>query len=185
MSSILKKVKERSQQFGTVWGEKMIRYRWLVILLAVTSVMGLAAGATNLGFDSDYRVFFKKDNPQLMAYEALQKKYTQDDNVLLVIEPTDNEVFNASTLEAIEQLTENSWQVPYSSRVDAITNFQHTYAEGDDLFVEDLVEGANSKTASEIQKIEAIAKREPLLVHRLLNEKRYGSSGKYYSEITG
>ncbi|TRX60898.1 MMPL family transporter [Fulvivirga sp. M361] len=149
----------------------MIRYRWMVILLAVVSVMGLAAGAANLGFDSDYRVFFKKDNPQLMAYEALQKKYTQDDNVLLVIEPADNEVFNAKTLEAIEQLTENSWQVPYSSRVDAITNFQHTYAEGDDLFVEDLVEGANGKTASEIQKIEAIAKREPLLVHRLLNEK--------------
>ena len=32
----------------------------------------------------------------------------------------------------IEETTEKAWQVPYSNRVDSITNFQHTEAEEDD-----------------------------------------------------
>ena len=170
MSQILRKAKEKSQQFGTVWGERVVRYRWWVLALSVVLVMALGSGAANIGFDADYRVFFKKDNPQLIAYEAMQKKYTQDDNVLIVIEPQKGEVFDSKTLEAIEELTTSSWQVPYSTRVDAITNFQHTYAEGDELYVEDLVENAAEKTRPEIAKIQQVALNEPLLVHRLLNE---------------
>ena len=130
----------------------------------------LGSGLPKLAFDGDYRVFFSKDNPQLQAFEGLQKKYTQDDNVLLVIEPKDGKTFTRESLAAIEELTTQSWQTPFSSRVDAITNFQHTYAQGDDLYVEDLVENASEKSEAELRKIERIALKEPLLVNRLLNE---------------
>ena len=111
-----------------------------------------------------------RTTPQ-QAFEELQKKYTQDDNVLLVIEPKDGKTFTRESLAAIEELATQSWQTPFSSRVDAITNFQHTYAQGDDLYVEDLVENASGKSQEELRKIERIALKEPLLVNRLLNEK--------------
>ena len=45
-----------------------------------------------------------------------------------------------SSLEAVEELTEGAWQIPFALRVDSITNFQHTWADGDELIVEDLVQ---------------------------------------------
>ncbi len=166
----MKNLKERSRQFGARWGEAVIKYRWPVVIGSILLAMALGSGGSKLGFDADYRVFFKKDNPQRLAYEALQKKYTQDDNVLIVIEPKNGEIFNSEYLKAIEEMTEQSWQMPFSTRVDAITNFQHTYAEEDDLYVEDLVYEASFKTQDEITRIKEIATGEPLLVHRLLNE---------------
>ena len=166
----MEKLKKVSGQFGIAWAKWVIQRKWLVLILSVLAFMALGFGMSKLAFDGDYRVFFSKDNPQLLAYEAFQKKYTQDDNVLIVIEPENGETFNKEALAAIEGLTEQSWQTPYSSRVDAITNFQHTYAVGDELYVEDLAENVGERDPEEIQKIKKIALGEPLLVNRLLNE---------------
>lgn len=101
---------------------------------------------------------------------ALQNKYTKDDNVFIVIAPKDGEVFTKETLTAIEELTAEAWQTPYSSRVDAITNFQYTRAVEDDLYVDDLIENAAEKTSSELKELKDIATSDPRLVHRLINE---------------
>ena len=170
MSEQANKLKKISGQFGTAWGKWVIKRRWIVLLLSIAVVAGLGTGLPKVAFDGDYRVFFSDENPQLKAYDELQNKYTQDDNVLIVIEPKEGETFSRESLKSIEALTKNSWQTPFSSRVDAITNFQHTYAQGDDLYVEDLVENASEKSTSEIEKIRRVAMNEPLLVNRLLNE---------------
>ena len=166
----MEKLKKVSGQFGIAWAKWVIKRKWLVLIVSVLTFMILGFGMSKLAFDGDYRVFFSKDNPQLLAYEAFQKKYTQDDNVLIVIEPQDGHTFTKESLAAIEELTGKSWQTPYSSRVDAITNFQHTYAIGDELYVEDLADNVGERADEEIKKIERIALNEPLLVNRLLNE---------------
>ena len=170
MKRSIEQFKKTSGNFGASWGEWTIRYRWVVLILSLGVVFALGSGASKLAFDGDYRVFFSEQNPQLKAYDALQKKYTQDDNVLIVIEPKDGKLFNKESLTAIEALTDSSWQTPYSSRVDAITNFQHTFAQEDDLYVQDLVDNAEEKKTNEISKIKKIALKEPLLVNRLLNK---------------
>ena len=162
----LKKVTANySKEFGERWAKWIISNRWLVLALSLAVVALVGTGLPKLGFDGDYRVFFSKENPQLQAYDELQNKYTQDDNVLIVIEPKDgSSTFTAQTLQAIENLASHSWQTPYSSRVDAITNFQHTYAEGDDLFVDDLVRDASAKSVVSLELIKSVALKEPLLV---------------------
>ena len=55
-----------------------------------------------------------------------------------------------------------------STRVDSITNFQHTEAEADDLLVQDLVENAMDLSDEELARIRAIALSEPILVNRLV-----------------
>jgi predicted RND superfamily exporter protein len=124
---------------GQSLAEWLVRWRWLLVVLALAMAGVAASGVRFLDFSNDYRIFFSKENPQLIAFENLQNTYTKSDNVLFTLAPADGDVFTPHTLEAVEWLTEQAWQIPYSIRVDSLSNFQHTYAEGDDLIVEDLV----------------------------------------------
>ena len=146
----------------------IVRWRWLVVLATVAALLGLASGGRFLQFTNDYRVFFSEDNPQLAAFENLQDTYTKNDNVLFMLMPRSGDVFRPEVLQAVVELTEASWQIPYSIRVDSISNFQHTYAEGDDLVVTDLVEEPAGLTPAELKRIADIALHEPLLVNRLV-----------------
>ena len=122
------------------YGEWIVRFRWLVLLLSVASVLFLASGGRFLAFTNDYRVWFSEDNPELIRFENLQESYTRSDNILVMLEPKSGEVFSRETLTAVADLTDRAWQVPFSVRVDSLSNFQHIYGEEDDLIVEDLVE---------------------------------------------
>lgn len=147
----------------------LIRYRWFVVIGTLVAVVLATAGARRLQMTTDYRVFFSAENPQLTAFDKLQNTYTKNDNVMIVVAPKDGRVFTQKTLAAIEDLTTQSWQVPHSIRVDSITNYQHTRAEGDDLIVKDLVKDAPNLLESDLTAIRDIAVHEPLLVHRLIS----------------
>ncbi len=165
----IKKVKNFSNAFAKNWAKFVIKFKWPVFILTTILAMGLASQG-NMEFDGDYHVFFSKANPELEAFDALQDKYTKDDNVILVLSPSNKNIFTKDNLTAIENLTAKAWNTPFSSRVDAITNFQYTSAEGDDLYVDDLSYESEFKTEAEIAAIKRKALKEPLLVNRILNE---------------
>ncbi|MEJ2609519.1 MAG: MMPL family transporter [Candidatus Thiodiazotropha sp.] len=147
----------------------VLKYKVVVILLTIILCLLMGSGMRSLQFSNDYRMFFSKENPQLQAFEQLQNTYTKNDNVLFVITPQDGKVFTQKTLAAIIELTKEAWQLPYSIRVDSITNFQHTHAEGDDLVVEDLVLDPASLSEEELKEKQHIATTDPLLVNRLIS----------------
>ncbi len=147
----------------------LIRWRWVVVVLTLLWVFAAASGARFLTFSNDYRVFFGAENPQLLAFEELQNTYSKADNLLFVLTPLDGNVFTPEFLSVVEELTEALWQTPYSNRVDSITNFQHTYAEDDDLVVANLVENAASFNADDLAQVRSIALSEPALVQRLVS----------------
>lgn len=147
----------------------VLNHPFLVILLSVLFVVGATAGAKNLVFKSDYRVFFSEENPQLTAFESMQKIYSKSDNVAFIISPEDGNVFKPDTLAAIYEITDESWQVPYSTRVDSITNYQHTWSEEDDMIVEDLVLDPEAISDADMPRIKSIATSEPLLVNKLIS----------------
>jgi uncharacterized protein len=149
--------------------EWVLKWRYIVVALSVIAVMFIASGAKNLSFKSDYRVFFSKENPQLNAFENLQDTYTKDDNVIIVITPKNKTVFSKETLIAVKDITEQAWQIPYSIRVDSVTNFQHTFAEEDDLIVDDLVVEPESMTENDLEYAKAVALSEPILLNRLVS----------------
>ncbi len=152
------------------YAQAIIRFRWLVILLSFVIAIMIASGGKHLSFDTDYRVFFSDENPELMAFEALQNTYSKEDNILIALTPDNGDIFTKDNLAAIEWLTKQAWQIPYSSRVDSITNYQHTYAEEDDLIVEDLVYRAENLTPERIAEIRQIVMNEPRLVNSVINK---------------
>ena len=151
--------------FEIAFSNWVIKYRWWLIASTLIAVLLTASGMRFLTFDNDLRVFFSEENPQLLALETLENTFNKTDNVYIVVAPKDKNVFTRENLSAIEELTKACWLIPYSSRVDSITNFQHTYSEDDDLIVEDLVIDALSMGAAEINRVREIALSEP----RLLN----------------
>jgi len=139
------------------------------VLSSLLIAICLASGVRYLYFVDDYRVYFSADNPQLIAFEALENTYTKNDNVLFVVNHASGSVFNTETLTALAALTESSWQLPYSTRVDSLINFQHTYAEGDDLIVEDLFSDISSLSPAEIKVKQEAALAEPRLLRRIIS----------------
>ena len=148
----------------------IIRWRWLIIIASIAIVFLIARGAATIGFSSNYRVFFSEDNEQLVAFETLQNTYSKSDNIIFVLHPKNEQVFTHEMLGAVKDLTERAWQLPYSTRVDSVTNFQYTEAEEDDLLVNDLVE---FPAEADLQRVKNIALNEPLLLHRLLSPKAH------------
>ena len=149
-------------------GEWVIAARWPIIAATLILVAIAASGGRFLEFSSNYRVFFSEDNPQLLAFEALENTYTRNDNVLFAVVPDDRDATSARALEATAWLTERAWQTPYSTRVDSIANFQHTTADGDDLVVRDLVDEAVRGDPAERSRVRAVALAEPRLAARLI-----------------
>ena len=172
-------------EFERRFGELVIQYRWLVIIACLLLVGFMASGAKHLSMTTNYRVFFSEDNPQRMAFEALENTYTKNDNVMFVIAPEDGNVFSKKVMEAVYELTEKSWQVPYSSRVDSLTNYQHTEAEGDDLLVEDLVEDPALLTEERLAYIRQVAVNEPLLRHRLVSDRAHVTAVNVTVQLPG
>lgn len=148
----------------------LVQYRLAFFIGTLLILAGSTLGLGKLSFTSDYRVFFDKNNPQLVAYEHIQNTFSSSDNIVFVIAPDNGNIFTRENLAAVEWLTEESWQLPYSQRVESVTNFQHTTVEEDDLIVENLVENAQQLTQAQIEEKQDIALAESLLVHRLLSE---------------
>lgn len=141
---------------------------WVILAFLIFTFLA-ASGAQKLVFKSDYKIFFDGVNPQLIAYESMQKIYNKSDNVTFIVVPKDGNVFSQEHLGALKKLTKQSWQVPYSTRVDSLTNFQYTYAEEDDMIVEDLVMNASSLSNADLTRIRNIAINEPQLANKIVS----------------
>ncbi len=150
-------------QFSTNLAEYTIRYRYFVVICTLFLVGLFSSGSRFLEFESNYRAFFSDENKELITLETLQATYTKNDNILFVIKAKDQQIFSRKVLEAIEWLTEAAWQIPYASRVDSITNFQHTYGNEDGLIVEDLIENAPHYSNAQLLEKSRTATAEPLL----------------------
>ncbi|MGR6780120.1 Putative uncharacterized protein [Moritella viscosa] len=141
-----------------------------VIIMCLIFVVLAAGGAQNLVFKNDYRIYFGEDNPQRTAFESMQKVYSKSDNISFVVVPKGKDVFTRAHLEALTSLTKQSWQIPYSTRVDSITNFQYSYAEEDDLIVTDLVTDPENLSQADLERIEKVALNDPLLVNKIISK---------------
>ena len=122
----------------------MLRHQWLVLASAVAVMVVLTAGFQFITISNDWRDMLDEDNPQLVAFDTLEDTYTATNAAMIAVAPKGGSVFTREALGAIEELTEAAWRVPWSTRVDSLTNYTHTESVEDDLTVERLVNDAGS-----------------------------------------
>ena len=147
-----------------------VRHRWLVVALAAVLMLAATVGARFIVVTNDYLVLFRDDNPQLLAFEALENTYSATDRALIAVAPRAGSVFTREALGAIVELTDAAWEAPYSSRVDSLTNYSHSEALGeDDLVVAPLVEDASALSDTDLTRVETIALDAIEIVGRLVS----------------
>lgn len=149
-------------------------HKWFSILSLITCFT-LMLGLPKLGFDSSYRVFFSPDNPQLQAFDQLNSEYTSTDSIVFIVESQSGNIYTQENLDTLISLTDKSWELPFSQRVESLVNFPYTEAEGDEFTVYDLVDTEiwgtyQNVPTSLLLDIQQKALSEELLVNRLISE---------------
>ena len=157
-----------TEHFARRFAGWVLAARWPVIVATLLLVAVASAGIAFLEFSANYRIFFDEDNPQLLALEALENTYGKNENIVFLVVPDDGDATSQSALEASVWLTDAAWYTPYSRRVDSLANFQYTTADGDDLYVRDLVDPRELARDEARSRIRAVALSDPRIAGSLL-----------------
>jgi predicted RND superfamily exporter protein len=156
--------------FVVQYARWIVRWRWAVIAAMLSIGILGSAGLQFVAFFGDYRQFFSAENPELAAHDLLERTYVAADTVMFVVRPQDGStIFTPERLAAIYDLTEQTWQIPYTIRVDSLANYQHTQADQDDLYVASLIEDPADLTADRIEFIRGVAMSEPTIAGRMIS----------------
>ena len=84
---------ERDLAPAYAYGEWVLRRRWWIILACLLSFAAMAAGLKGVGFNKDLRIYFSEDNPEVLVFDAIEKIYLRNDNLMYVVVPRDGNVF--------------------------------------------------------------------------------------------
>lgn len=112
---------------------------WVFLLLLV-----LMAGLPKLALQSDFRLYFSSDNPQLMAFEQVEQAFNKQDTLSFVLSVNNGDLLSVAALTEIKKLTDAAWTLPYVRRVDSLTNYQQIRSDQDVIEVADFFTGTEA-----------------------------------------
>ena len=148
----------------------IINNRIVFIFSCLVLVLILGRGITSVVFDPDMERFFPKGHPATSLSYEIDETFIRTDNLVIAINAKNNSIFTKKTLSLIESLTEKSWTVPYSIRVDSLTNYSYVRSVNDDLLVEPFIENAVSLEDSFIKQREKIVEEEEIIFGSLISK---------------
>ena len=156
------------EQFARRFAERVLAARWPVVIGSLVWVAAATSGISRFEFAADYRIFFDEHNPELLGLEAFENTYGKNENIAFLIVPDDGDATSEEALAAAVWLTDAAWQTPWTRRVDSLANFQHTTADGDDLYVRDLIDPQLLSDADARSQIREIALSDPRIEGAIL-----------------
>ncbi len=166
----MNRLSSKTDRIAQTLADIVVSWRWPILLITIVTVILAAFGARNMSISTSYQSFFSPDYPELVAFEEFQKTYSKTDNILFVIQSNQDTVFTPSTAAAIEELTAKAWKIPYATRVDSISNYQHSWANADVLTVENLYRNGGQLSPAELDEKRRTVLDEPLLKDLLISD---------------
>ena len=151
------------------FGLQVVRRPLLFVLIPLALCLVLTAGVVSLGSTPDSRIFFSDDNPQLQALEVMEAEFSKSDNIFIAIQSLDGTIFAPRMFELILELTDASWQVPYSNKVSSISNYQLIAASDDALVVRDLIENDVELNEAYIAHVQSFVMSKPVILDRIVS----------------
>ena len=148
----------------------IIQYHKWIIFISLLFVIAFGTGAKNLSTTSDFNIYFSDNNPQLVAFKNLEKTYGKQDSLSFFIQPNNKNIFTQENLTLIFELTEKAWDIPFATRVNSLTNYQHTAVDGDDLNTDYLLDNPDLLNPEKIKTIKHIILNEPSLLNLLTDK---------------
>jgi len=132
-----------------------MNHRITCIVLVVLASLVMGYGGVNAEFSANQRDSFKSTDANLLKLISIEEEFSSEKTIYILLEPDNKDVFSPRNLKAIQSVTAFAWTVPFSQRVESITNHMYTQVMGDDLSVEHLIDG--ELPANEVLKRKAYA----------------------------
>jgi predicted RND superfamily exporter protein len=148
----------------------LVRHAHWVALANLLAVLIIGFGMSRLHLESGIKVFFNKNDPNLLAQEQIERTYGKEDNILFVMEATQGDIFTPENLATVMTITKQSWFVPNSRRVDSLVNYLYPVVEGDDIQIGALITEVSSLSAADIERVRDIALSQRPLIGRILSQ---------------
>lgn len=110
----------------------------LALALGLMLVLAFVPGLSKLRADFTHRAFFWADDPHLQAFDAFERRFGNDDAVVLAVHSPSG-VFDVETAGLVQRLTDELWRVPEVIRVDSLSNYNWVHSSDDDIVIEPLL----------------------------------------------
>ncbi|MEP5731695.1 MAG: MMPL family transporter [Sulfitobacter sp.] len=150
--------------------DALFRHNRLAVLLFAAFIAFMAAGIPRLGLESGSRAFFDEGNLEYIDVLNIEDTYTVSNTLLMMVAPPKGTAFTPESLNVLRQMTEDAWQMPYVLRVDAAINHMHSFSEGEDIFVEPMLDEFDDITDDVAARFRTLAMSSKSLRNTLLSE---------------
>ena len=157
------------QLLTVAYVQQVIRFKYAVLFLSVALTATLGYFAKDLQNRPDIRYFFAEENAELMALNDHDDTFSSQDSVVLAFQPRHTSIATGEVLKLTHEITDALWDMPHAARVDSITNYQYTRADGDDIYISDLLEYPEALTDEIAQELVKIAESRPEISTRLVS----------------
>lgn len=139
--------------------------------LVIAVLIGVALiGSSYIKYEQEVRAIFSDDDPQRVALESLEAEFGRAQGAIIAIEQTDGSLFSPQGFQLLEELTHTAWTLPYTTRVESLANFQHSWSENDELMVRSIIENATEMSMADIEWAREISLNEPAIRDRLISQ---------------
>lgn len=146
-------------------------YCFFSLILFFTCVIGLG----DLKQQAGYRVFFHDGNKDLISQLKKEKDYSSEDQIVFVLESKTGDILSLENLDTIEKITDEAWQIPFSNRVESLTNFQHSKGDEDTLLIDYFYTAENELSEESIAELREEALTHPELKNLYVSDNTKGT----------
>ena len=129
---------------------------------------------TQLHADFTHKGFFWADDPKLLRLDAFERRFGNDDMVVLAVQSPSG-IFDLETAALVQELTRKMWQVPEVIRVESIANFNWVHSQDDDIVIEPLLPEA--LTPEILAQRKQVALSHETLPNYLIDQRRHRHRG--------
>ena len=156
--------------FVESFADWVLKHRFLTMTLIVLLSFGCGIGFKNFETTSSPRIFYGENDSGLAALDELTDTYSSEEYAVIIVEPLEGDVFTPRILSLVQTITTLGWQVPYSSRVDSLTNYMVSKIDGDNMEVVHLVEDPNALTMEQLAEKRQYAINKPGIKNNLVSD---------------
>lgn len=103
-------------------------------------LIGLSApGWFLIEYEYGHRSNYYEDNELLAEFDAFSRRFNGSDSLVVAVHSPSG-IFTPDSAELLRELTEGMWQLPDILRVDSLTNYSWIHADGDDIYIDPLLD---------------------------------------------
>ncbi|MEG3619295.1 efflux RND transporter permease subunit [Magnetovibrio sp. PR-2] len=161
-------LRQRVEDGFEAFGRWITRRAWIVLILSLAVVGGLASNLPKLVMDTATESFLHDDDPALLAYNDFRDQFGRDELVIVAVETGD--IFDPAFLTKFKLLhDELEAKTPYLDDITSLINTRNTFGREDELLVEDLFEN----WPDDLQRVDEKRKRaadNPLMINTVMSD---------------